>query len=203
LWCTQRCCQKKQYLSKPFTIDLEPPFIFCCGYIPIVFVNASSRRIKCMRERDYSVTSIPTIECEPSFLNTKHIDPSCISIIRFLPLLTPSSYPSYPSLLPRFATCLTPLFASFTEFQTQLTIHRDSSSIFLLLVWGCCWKFAAHHMHIFSCALGWNATTCYAPSFEDCLTTISFISKHRRRPCLPSATRSNTHQPTPKRKHLR
>ena len=40
----------------------EENFIFCCGYIPIVFVNASSRRIKCMRERDCSVTSIPTIE---------------------------------------------------------------------------------------------------------------------------------------------
>ena len=88
-----------------------------------------------MRDRQCSVTSIPKARHEQG-LSTTHSDYSCMIIIRFLPLLTPSCYPSFPSLLLRFAKCPTPLCASFTEFQTERTIYRNSSNIFLLLAWG-------------------------------------------------------------------
>ena len=79
------------------------------GYKLIVFVIASSkRRLKCIRDTRCSVTSIPTIEGERDFLNTNSSNYSSTNIIRFLPLLMPSSYPSCPALLPLFELYPTP-----------------------------------------------------------------------------------------------
>ena len=82
------------------------------GYIPIVFVIASSKRgLKCIKDKQCSVTSILTIEREQDFLSTKQSNYS--NIIRFLHLLTVSSYPSCPALLPLFTIYLPPLRYAF------------------------------------------------------------------------------------------
>ena len=53
-----------------------------------------------------------------------------------LPLNTSLCLPSFLHILPRYATCLTPLCALFSAFQTHWTIYRCSSNIFLFLAWG-------------------------------------------------------------------